>query len=136
MTDRAPQDPTPAPKPVRTLVVDDDEAARHLIRAVVEGETDVPMEVVAEARDGVEAVELAAEVGPDLVVLDLNMPRMGGLEALPRIRERCPGARVVVFSTRADDEMRKRTLGAGAIAHVQKGADLDELLDALREAST
>ncbi len=136
MDDPDPLDRTNEPGAVRALVVDDDPMARRLVRAVAEGETGLPLEVVAEAANGEEAVALAGEVLPDIVVLDLAMPGMDGFEALPLIRERCPGARVVVFSTEAGPRAEQRTRDAGAAAHVEKGADLDVLVEVLRDAAT
>jgi two-component system, chemotaxis family, chemotaxis protein CheY len=117
----------------RTLLVDDVRELRHLIRLVLERSG--RYEVVGEAGDGVEAVAEAERLGTDLdlVLLDLSMPRMDGLEALPLLRAAAPGARLVVlsgFSERGSGEAAHR---AGADLYVEKGLGPAALLAALEE---
>src|SRR4051812_14849123 len=81
---------------VRVVVVDDTPDVRMLLRLALESEGD--MSVVAEAADGREAVDVVAANQPDLVVLDLAMPVMDGMTALPHLRRACPGARILVLS--------------------------------------
>jgi DNA-binding NarL/FixJ family response regulator len=111
----------------RVLVVDDAEDLRMLLRMRIERREDLT--VVGEAADGARAVELATELQPDLVMLDLAMPRMDGLEALPLIREAVPGVRVVVLSGFNQVTMADKALEAGADRYVVKGAPLSELFD-------
>ncbi len=111
----------------RVLVVDDAEDLRMLLRLRIdrlEG-----FEVVGEAGDGVAAVEQARALQPDLVLLDLAMPRMDGLEALPLIREAVPGVRVVVLSGFNQGTMADEARAAGADHYVVKGGSLRELFD-------
>ena len=103
---------------VRVLVVDDTPALRVLTRAVLEG---TGFEVVGEAGDGLAGVNLAAELRPDLVLLDLAMPVMDGLEALPRLREELPDTKVVIVSGFERRAMENQVVEAGADAYVQKG---------------
>jgi signal transduction histidine kinase len=103
---------------VRVLVVDDTPALRVLMRAVLEG---TGFEVVGEAGDGLAGVTLATELRPDLVLLDLAMPVMDGLEALPRLREELPGTKVVIVSGFERRAMENQVVEAGADAYVQKG---------------
>jgi signal transduction histidine kinase len=100
------------------LVVDDTPALRVLTRAVLEG---TGFEVVGEAGDGLAGVTLAAELRPDLVLLDLAMPVMDGLEALPRLREELPDTKVVIVSGFERRAMENQVVEAGADAYVQKG---------------
>ncbi len=111
----------------RILVVDDAEDLRMLLRLRMESRKG--LHVVGEAADGVAAVELASELQPDLVLLDLAMPRMDGLEALPLIRAAVPGVRVVVLSGFNQSTLAGKALEAGADHYVVKGGSMRELLD-------
>ncbi len=111
----------------RVLVVDDAEELRMLLRRRVESREG--LQVVGEAADGVAAVELASQLQPDLVMLDLAMPRMDGLEALPLIRAAVPGVRVIVLSGFNQSTLAERAIEAGADHYVVKGGSMRELLD-------
>jgi PAS domain S-box-containing protein len=113
----------------RVLVVDDAEDIRTLLRLRLARNGGI--EVVGEARDGLEAVAMARSLRPDLVLLDMAMPRMDGLEALPLIRDAVPGVRVIVLSGFNEDTMERRALAAGADRYVVKGGNLDALLAAI-----
>jgi len=114
----------------RVLLCDDQPEFLALLRAVLESEQD--FELVGEARDGQDCVEQATELRPDLVLLDLNMPRMNGFEALPLLREKVPDTWVVVLTTaRAkDNEARVRALGAAGF--VEKATNVFDLPSAIR----
>jgi signal transduction histidine kinase len=114
---------------VRVLVVDDTPALRVLTRAVLEG---TGFEVVGEAGDGLAGVTLAAELRPDLVLLDLAMPVMDGLEALPRLRAELPDTKVVIVSGFERRAMESQVIEAGADAYVQKGLPPQEMLAVLQ----
>jgi DNA-binding NarL/FixJ family response regulator len=103
----------------RVVVVDNDDDMRWLLRSALH--LDGRFEVVAEAADGDEAVTVVAGVQPDLVLLDLAMPGRGGLEALPRLREVAPAARVVVVSGFPGDRLEAVTRAVGAVGYVEKG---------------
>lgn len=115
----------------RVLIVDDAEDLRSLLRMRMEM-TD-HLEVVGEAGDGVAAVEQARLLQPDLVMLDLAMPRMDGLEALPLIREAVPDVRVIVLSGFNESTMAANAKRAGADHYFVKGGSLRDLI-ALTEA--
>ncbi|WP_110182627.1 response regulator [Nocardioides solisilvae] len=110
-----------APEGTRTrvLVVDDDRDLRELF--VVQLQACPDLEVVGEAADGHEAVRLAAELTPDVVLLDVAMPVMDGLQALPLILRASPGSRVVVVSAFDEDGLGARALALGAVHYVEKG---------------
>lgn len=110
----------------RVLIVDDAEDLRGLLRMRME-RTD-HLEVVGEAGDGVEAVALAKLLQPDLVVLDVAMPLMDGLEALPLIREAVPDVRVIVLSGFNEGTMAENARLAGADHYFVKGGPLRELI--------
>ena len=111
----------------RVLVVDDAEDLRMLLRARME--TRNGLTVVGEAADGLSAVELASELQPDLVMLDLAMPRMDGLEALPLIRAAVPGVRVIVLSGFNQSTLAAKAMEAGADKYVVKGGSMRQLLE-------
>ena len=90
--------------------------------------------VVGEAGDGAEAVTLAREIQPDIVMLDVAMPVMDGIEALPLILEAAPRARVVMLTGFATDEFRTKALAAGAAGYLEKGVTPAAIVDAAREA--
>lgn len=115
--------------PRRIIVADDVRALRQLLRGALEN--DPRFEVVGEAGDGAEAVELAARELPDLVLLDLSMPIMDGLQALPEIRRRAPRTRVVVYSGIVTPQAEASAFSAGAHGFVRKGTSLKGLLDRL-----
>ena len=118
---------------VRTvLIVDDVADLRMLVRLSLELDGD--FEVVAEAGDGYEAIAEAERHQPDLVVLDLAMPNLDGLEALPRILQVAPDARVVVVSGFAGARLREPALTAGAVAYVEKG-DITAVVAALKDVA-
>jgi len=118
---------------LRVVIADDVQALRRLVRFVLEDAG--PFAVVGEASDGEEAVRVIAETRPDLVLLDLSMPRMDGLEALPRIRAVAPNARVVVFSGFTSDKMGEATTRLGAAGYLEKGAKPSEIVSCLLRAA-
>jgi CheY-like chemotaxis protein len=109
----------------RVLVVDDDADLRFLLRMVLDREGESV--VVAEASNGHEAIEAAAEHRPDVIVLDQAMPLMSGLEAIPELRTAAPDARIVMYSAYAETNQRA-SFEAIADAVVAKGGPLDELV--------
>lgn len=111
---------------LRVLVVDDAEDLRFLLRMGLE-RTD-HLEVVGEAEDGLDAVEQARALQPDLVLLDVAMPRMDGLQALPLIREAVPHVRVIMLSGFNEGTMAESALAAGADHYLVKGGSLTELI--------
>jgi len=114
---------------IRILLCDDQRLFREGLRTLIETEAD--FEVIGEAADGQEAVELAARLRPDLVLLDIRMPRMDGVEATRRI---CAGGgpQVVILSTYVDDVFIFEALKAGAAGYLLKDFPAEELIKALR----
>lgn len=123
-----------APPPIRVLLVDDDPAFAELITCVLSlGGVDV----LGHARDGAEGIELTQELEPDVVVMDVRMPRMDGLEATRRIVGAVPGASVLVVSSSKDPEDVERARDAGAAGYLPKdraATELREWLELLRPA--
>ena len=117
---------------IRVLVVDDHAVVREGLRtflALQEG-----IDVVGDADDGLEAVEAAARLAPDVVLMDLVLPRVDGVEAMRRIRERRPEARVIVLTSFADDEKLLAAVRAGAAGYLLKTAPPQEVVRAIRAA--
>jgi PAS domain S-box-containing protein len=112
----------PAPEKVRILLADDYHDLRGLMRFQLERAGYV---VIGEAADGQEAVAMAADLAPDVIVLDLAMPRMDGLQALPTLRETVPDSKVIVVSGFANGLMADRVLAAGASRFAEKGVGMD-----------
>ena len=117
---------------VRVVIVDDTDDVRLLLRLMLQ--RDPRFEIVAEAADGYEAIDRVAETQPDLVVLDRMMPRLGGIEALPEIRERAPNAAVVLYTAQPDAGTHHAALAAGAVDVVEKTVVGSPLVDQLASA--
>jgi len=115
---------------IRILIVDDHNIVRQGLAALLK--TVPGFEVAAEASDGEQAVELFRKHKPDVTLMDLRLPKLNGVEAITRIREGVPGARIVVLTTFDGDEDIYRALQAGAKGYLLKGMDLAELTDAIR----
>jgi len=118
---------------VRVLISDDHPVVRAGVRGMLSGEPD--FEVVGEAENGEEAVELAARHRPDVVLMDLRMPRMDGVAATERIRARLPETRVVVLTTYDSDSDILRAVEAGATGYLLKDAPEEDLYGAVRAAA-
>jgi DNA-binding NarL/FixJ family response regulator len=116
--------------PIRVLIADDHGVLRAGLRTLIAAQPD--MEVVGEAADGDEAVRRAAELDPDVIVLDVEMPRTGGLTALHRLRSTCPRARVLILTMHDEPTLVRSALEAGASGFVVKEALGDDLLAAVR----
>jgi two-component system, chemotaxis family, chemotaxis protein CheY len=110
--------------PVRVVMIDDSADLRGLVRFAL---TRAGMDVVGEAGDGSAGIEVVREERPDVVLLDLAMPIMDGVEALPHIRELVPDARIIVFSG-FDVALSEQVLESGADGHVVKGTPLKDIV--------
>jgi two-component system, NarL family, response regulator LiaR len=115
---------------IRVVVADDHAVVRQGLRTFLDLQDD--MEVVGEAADGAEAVELAERLEADVVLVDLVMPRVDGLEALRALRERLPAARAIVLSSFIDDEKLFPAVRAGAAGYLLKDVQPQELVAAIR----
>jgi len=113
---------------VRVLVADDHVVVRKGLRALFEAQS--AWDVVAEARDGREAIEMAGAFQPDLIILDITMPQLNGLDAIPRILKASPSSHVLVLSMHDEEELIQRTLRSGANGYVLKSDAEQSLLTA------
>ena len=116
---------------IKLLIVDDHTVVRQGLRGFLELMDD--FEIVGEGSNGVEAVRQAAELQPDVILLDLMMPEMDGIEATRRIRLANPAARILILSSFSNDDNVLPAIRAGAMGYVLKDIDPDDLADALRE---
>jgi two-component system NarL family response regulator len=116
--------------PIRILVVDDHAIVRKGLVALLN--TVDGLSVVAEASDGEQAIEVFRSMQPDITLMDLRLPKIGGADAIARIRREFPGARIIVLTTFDGDEDIFRALQAGAKGYLLKGMDAAELTDAIR----
>ena len=121
-------------KPVRVVIADDHQVVREGLQMIL-AESDGEIVVVGEASDGDEAVRLATRVQPDVVLMDLSMPRVDGLEATRRLREAGVPARVLILTSFADGEGVRDAVRAGVTGYLMKDVLKSELLTAIRLAA-
>ncbi len=116
---------------ITIVIADDHEIVRRGLRSLLEA--DGTCRVVADVADGLTAVQTVEKLKPMLLVLDLNMPRMHGLEVLKHVRANCPNTRVIVLSMHNDEPYVIEALRAGAAAYLLKGSESQEIAQALKE---
>jgi DNA-binding NarL/FixJ family response regulator len=119
---------------LRILLADDHAVVREGLKALVNSQAD--MEVVGEANTGQAAWQLATEVRPDVVVMDISMPELGGAEATEMIRRDCPAVRVLAVTVHEVDGYLRRLLEAGATGYILKRAAAEELVRAIRRVAS
>jgi DNA-binding NarL/FixJ family response regulator len=122
-----------AADPIRVLLCDDAEGFRALMRVSLAD--DPAIEIVGEAADGEAGVEATAELQPDVVLLDMSMPRMGGLQAIPKMRRRAPRTSIIGLSSLSAARMAAPSKEIGAHSYLEKGTELDEIRAAIHEAA-
>jgi DNA-binding NarL/FixJ family response regulator len=115
---------------IKLLIVDDHPVVREGIGAMLKREPD--FKIVGEASNGLEAVEQARELSPDVILMDLRMPEMDGVEAITRIKEAKPEVKFIILTTYSDDEYIFKGIAAGARAYLLKDAPREELFKAIR----
>ncbi|MCB9159349.1 MAG: response regulator transcription factor [Caldilineaceae bacterium] len=118
---------------IRVLICDDQAIARHGLQMILASAPD--LKVVGQAQDGQEAVELTAQLAPDVVLMDLKMPRLNGVQATRRIRSQSPDTQVLVLTTYDADEWVFDAIRAGANGYILKDTPPDQLLSAIRDAA-
>ena len=121
------------PETIQVLIADDHQIVREGLRLILE--TAPGIDVAGEAADGAEALRLAAELHPDVVLMDLRMPGMDGLTAIERLHRAQSGVAVVILTTYNEDDLMLRGLRAGARGYLLKDTDRRTLLDTIRAAA-
>jgi DNA-binding NarL/FixJ family response regulator len=118
---------------LRLMLADDHQIVRQGLRAILQAVPD--FELVGEAADGLEAVRLVERLRPDVLVLDLMMPKLSGLEVARQVTRRAPRPRVVILSMHSNEAYVQEALSAGALGYVVKDAGAEELVQAIRAVS-
>lgn len=121
------------PDPITVMIVDDHEMVRHGARGYLDVQPDIT--VVAESESGVEAVRLAREYVPDVVLMDLVMPGMDGVEATRQVKDISPRTQIIILTSYHEDEHIFPALQAGAVSYLLKDVRAVELVEAIRKAS-
>lgn len=116
---------------IRILIIDDHAVVREGQRALIE--TEPGMELVGEGTDGIEAIQLTKSLEPDVILIDLLMPRMGGIEAIEKIKAENSKVNILVLTSFAEDEKVFSAIKAGALGYLLKDATPQELLAAIRQ---
>ncbi len=122
-----------AMKPIRIIVIDDESVVRDGVVTILSFQED--MKVVGEGADGVKAVELARQLKPDVVLLDMVMPKQNGLETIPKIKDVSPSSRILVLTSFAESDRVYQSIKAGALGYLLKDATRAQLLQAIRDVS-
>ena len=118
---------------IRVLVVDDQNVPREGMVAILSLQPD--MDVVGQAGDGIRAVELAEKLQPDVILLDLAMPRRDGLATIPILIKQVPHSRILMLSSFADPDLASAAIKAGALGYLLIDATRDQLLQAIRDVA-
>lgn len=117
-------------KKIKVLLADDHTILREGIRSLLENEPDI--EVIAEAEDGHQAVKIATQQKPDVILMDIAMPRLNGLEATSQIKKINPDAKILILTMHDSEEYIRKALASGAMGYILKDAASRELLNAIR----
>ena len=118
---------------IRLLIADDYDAMRESIKSFVSGQPDI--EVVAEAKDGETAVELTKKLSPDVVLMDISMSKLSGIEAAGQILSDNAAARIIILSTHSDKRFVEAAFKAGVLGYVLKTSIFDDLIPAVRSVT-
>jgi NarL family two-component system response regulator LiaR len=120
-------------KKIRILVVDDESVVREGVVAILSYQKD--FEVVAEAENGLQALEMARKTKPDVILLDMVMPKQDGLETIPKLKEVLPDARILVLTSFAEADRVYQTIKAGALGYLLKDSTRIQLMQAIRDVA-
>jgi NarL family two-component system response regulator LiaR len=120
-------------KAIRVVVADDEAVVRDGVVMILSVQNDI--KVVGEAENGEQAVQLARQTKPDVVLLDMRMPKMNGLEAIPKIKEASPNSRILVLTSFAESDMVYQSIKAGALGFLLKDTRRDQLLQAIHDVA-
>lgn len=113
------------------MLVDDHDLVRFGIRSLLQNQPGI--EVTDDASSGEECLEKCRKTPPDVVLMDVNMPGIGGFEATQRLRQICPDTKIIIITVHSDGPLPKRLLEAGAVGYLTKGCDVNEMVDAIHK---
>jgi DNA-binding NarL/FixJ family response regulator len=117
---------------ISILIADDHTLVRQGLRAALESQPD--FKILGEARDGVEAIEFSERLKPDVLILDISMPRLNGLDAIPSVRQVSPRSRIVILSSHSHSAYIRAAMNRGAVGYIRKNGDkIETLIDTIRE---
>lgn len=133
MSEPVPQTPR-TPQPIRVVLVDDHPMVRMSLRMVLRSTDDI--EVIGEAEDGEEAIRVCTEVRPDVVLMDLRLPRLDGVATIRALQRHAPGPHVLVLTAVYDEDLIPEALAAGASGYVLKDGRVDDFIAAIRAVRT
>lgn len=122
----------PAEKRIKILIADDYQVVRHGLSVLMRTEND--FEIVAFAKDGQEAIDLCEARDPDVLLIDIKMPRVDGIQAMREIHERFPHIRMIALTSYQEDELIQSALKAGAVGYLMKDGSIDSVIQAVRKA--
>ena len=120
-------------KAIRILVADDESVVRDGVVAILSFQSDI--KVVGEAEHGEKAIEIARQTKPDVILLDMRMPKINGLEAIPKLKEASPKSRILVLTSFAESDQVYQSIKAGALGFLLKDARRGQLLQAIRDVA-
>ncbi len=120
-------------KTIRILVADDESVVREGVVAILSYQPDV--KVVGQAEDGERAVEVARQTKPDVILLDMRMPKLNGLESIPKLKEVSPNSRILVLTSFAESDLVYQSIKAGALGYLLKDARRDQLMQAIHDVA-
>ena len=118
---------------IRVMVVEDHNVVREGVVAILSVQPDV--EVVGEAEDGIQAAQLARKTRPDVVLLDMVMPRQGGLETIPQLKNAVPNVRILILTSFEESDLAYQAIKAGALGYMLKDATRIQLMQAIRDVA-
>ncbi|HET9529495.1 MAG TPA: response regulator transcription factor [Blastocatellia bacterium] len=121
-------------KKLRILLAEDHEMVREGLKSIINAQPE--MEVVGEASDGGRAITRARELSPDIIIMDISMPRVNGLEAMAKLKQECPQVKVLTLTRHTDVGFLQQLLGAGASGYVLKQSPSSELIQAIRSVAS
>lgn len=118
---------------IRVMLVDDHDLVRFGIKSLLTNQ--VGIEVIDDASSGEECLDKCRISAPDVVLMDVNMPGIGGFEATHRLRKICPDTKIIIITVHSDGPLPKRLLEAGAVGYLTKGCEVKEMVDAIHKVS-